>query len=109
MIPASDHLQTSSGRPRLEALDSLRGLDSLAVLLGHTLAVCQLNSNFSHWPLINNMFDGRSAVTMFFVLSGFVLTLGHVSHSKRPLYLVPFYARRITRFWLPCSPFSSSV
>jgi peptidoglycan/LPS O-acetylase OafA/YrhL len=98
---ATDHLQTSTGRPRLGALDSLRGLASLAVLLGHTLAVCQWDSEFSRWLFINNLFDGRSAVTMFFVLSGFVLTMGHLSEARRPLYLIPFYARRITRIWLP--------
>lgn len=101
MKAGTDHLQTSTGRPRLEALDSLRGLASLAVLLGHTMAVCQWDPGFSSWLFINNLFDGRSAVTMFFVLSGFVLALGHVSAEARPIVLVPFYGRRITRIWLP--------
>ena len=101
MIAATDHLETSSGKPRLAALDSLRGLASLAVLFGHTLTVCEWNSGFSRWLLVNNLFDGRSAVTMFFVLSGFVLTLGHLGESRKPLNLVPFYARRATRIWLP--------
>jgi peptidoglycan/LPS O-acetylase OafA/YrhL len=50
---------------------------------------------------VNNLFDGRSAVTMFFVLSGFVLTTNHLNDQKRPLYLIPFYTRRLTRIWLP--------
>ena len=96
-----ENLETSSGKPRLAALDSLRGLASLAVLLGHTLSVCAWDTSFSRWFLINNAFDGRSAVTMFFVLSGFVLTLGHLGNPARPLHVIPFYARRITRIWLP--------
>jgi peptidoglycan/LPS O-acetylase OafA/YrhL len=65
------------------------------------MAVCQWDPGFSRWFFINNLFDGRSAVTMFFVLSGFVLTLGHVSAEARPMVLIPFYGRRITRIWLP--------
>ena len=67
------HLQTSAGKPRLSALDSLRGLASLAVLFGHTLLVFQCELSYSQWFLIHNLFDGRSAVTLFFVLSGLVL------------------------------------
>lgn len=96
-----EHLETSSGKPRLAALDSLRGLASLSVLLGHTLSVCTWDTSYSQWFLINNIFDGRSAVTMFFVLSGFVLTLGHLGNPAKPLHLIPFYARRFTRIWIP--------
>jgi serine acetyltransferase len=31
---------------------------------------------------------------MFFVLSGFVLTLGHLGNPARLLHVIPFYARR---------------
>ena len=52
------------------------------------------------------MFDGTSAVTMFFVLSGFVLTHPYLApaqpgHRPRDLYIPAFYLRRITRIWLP--------
>ena len=85
---------------RLHALDSLRGIAALTVLLGHILMVCEWDTRWAHMPLLNNLFDGRSAVTMFFVLSGFVLTYGSL-RSSRPLLLVPFYIRRITRIWIP--------
>lgn len=92
---------TSSGQARLGALDSLRGLAAYVVLLGHTLSVCEWQANFSRIPFLNNLFDGRSAVSLFFVLSGFVLTFAHLNHPDKPFSLVPFYARRFTRIWLP--------
>lgn len=57
-------------------------------------------------PVLNMLIDGSSAVTMFFVLSGFVLTHpfltpGPDGTTSRPLYIPTFYMRRITRIWLP--------
>lgn len=94
---------------RLECIDSLRGLASLAVLLGHLLGTFAWPAHlvsWSGWPFINMMFDGRSAVTMFFILSGFVLAHPYLApapagHTPRPLYIPTFYLRRITRIWLP--------
>ena len=37
---------------------------------------------------------------MFFVLSGFVLTFGHLATGKE-MPLLPFYVRRVTRIWIP--------
>jgi peptidoglycan/LPS O-acetylase OafA/YrhL len=52
------------------------------------------------------MFDGASAVGMFFVLSGFVLTHPHLApapdgHRPRSLFIPTFYLRRIARIWPP--------
>jgi peptidoglycan/LPS O-acetylase OafA/YrhL len=52
------------------------------------------------------MFDGRSAVTMFFVLSGFVLSRPYLvpspaGQAPRPLCLQTFYLRRVTRIYIP--------
>jgi len=94
-------LPTSSGQSRLGALDSLRGLAAFAVLLGHTLGTCEWRCDFVRLPLVYLLFDGVSAVTMFFVLSGFVLTFSHFNQPGKPFILVPFYVRRFTRIWLP--------
>lgn len=96
-----EQMKTSTGVNRFEALDSIRGIASLAVLLGHTLAVFNWDIRFYQLFLFNNFFDGRSAVTMFFVLSGFVLTVGYLKYREKKLYLVPFFARRVTRIWVP--------
>ena len=86
---------------RLEGLDSIRGLACVAVLLGHTAGIANWDISYTRWPLINNIFDGRSAVTIFFVLSGFVLSLKHVGKSEKPVTLIPFYTRRLCRIWIP--------
>lgn len=96
-----EHLPTSSGSERLGALDSLRGLASCAVLFGHIMGVCAWDISFTQIPFVRQLFDGRSAVTLFFVLSGFVLTFRHLNRPTAPFSLVPFYARRFTRIWLP--------
>jgi peptidoglycan/LPS O-acetylase OafA/YrhL len=94
-------IPTSSGQARLVALDSLRGIAAFAVLLGHTVSVCEWNTDFTRLPLLNHLFDGRSAVTLFFVLSGFVLTFTYLNRPDKPFMLIPFYIRRFTRIWLP--------
>ncbi len=89
---------------RLESLDSIRGLAALAVLLGHTLAVFdwpEIYTSWSQWPIFNMMVDGRSAVTMFFVLSGFVLARPFLILPGKAMYVPAFYLRRIARIWLP--------
>jgi peptidoglycan/LPS O-acetylase OafA/YrhL len=52
------------------------------------------------------MFDGGGAVSMFFVLSGFVLAHPYFSPRRpglppRTLILKTFYLRRLVRIWLP--------
>lgn len=82
---------------RIEYLDSLRGLASLSVVLSHFFLGYGIDSkskliNFS--PL-HFFYDGFAAVTFFFVLSGYVLTL---SLSKNEtLELNSFFLKRIFR------------
>jgi peptidoglycan/LPS O-acetylase OafA/YrhL len=94
---------------RIECLDSIRGLAAFAVLLGHTLGGFAWPNKLWVWtgfPIVNILFDGRSAVTMFFVLSGFVLAHPYLApsedgHMPRHLFIPTFYIRRITRIWIP--------
>ena len=90
----------------LDELDSIRGLAALAVLLDHTLLVFHWPRPLPwvNWPVINMLFDGLGAVTMFFVLSGFVLSRPFVREAARTLTVAGaggFYVRRVTRVWLP--------
>ncbi|MDB4451912.1 acyltransferase [Akkermansiaceae bacterium] len=93
--------QISSQRERLHCLDSLRGIACLIVLVGHTIGTFAWDSSIYRLFLINNLIDGRSAVTFFFVLSGFVLTFSSFGKGARPLLIVPFFMRRVTRIWIP--------
>ena len=76
---------SKNNEPRLHYLDTLRGLASVQVLLSHSMLAFFIGPAFaSPWsgtlvgylaasPLFF-LFDGASAVCIFFVLSGYVLT-----------------------------------
>lgn len=88
---------------RLEALDSIRGLAALAVLFKHTLGVFAWPAayvSWCSWPGLNLAVDSQTAVTMFFVLSGFVLVRPYLAAS-RTMFIPAFYVKRIARIWLP--------
>jgi peptidoglycan/LPS O-acetylase OafA/YrhL len=92
---------------RVEFLDSIRGLAALAVLLFHTLFFSwpPAVGRFTGLPIINMAFNGKEAVAMFFVLSGYVLSRPYFNYdSKQPrrkMQLPAFYLRRFTRIWPP--------
>lgn len=91
---------------RIASLDTIRGIAAMVVLLGHCAGSFAWPIGWANLPLINILFDGRSAVTMFFVLSGFVLSRLHVGSQRdgtslKPLHVPTFYTRRITRIWIP--------
>lgn len=103
----SERDQTHLATPRLDYLDSIRGLAALFVLLGHTLGAFAWPAAYTvmtTWPFVTILFNGKEAVAMFFVLSGYVLSKPYVSPSKggqRTLFLPTFYLRRFIRIWFP--------
>jgi peptidoglycan/LPS O-acetylase OafA/YrhL len=89
---------------RIEFLDSIRGIAALSVLLYHsTMFEWPAGvTDFIRIPVINVLFDGKAAVAMFFVLSGFVLSRPYLRPQKpSQMFLPTFYLRRITRIWIP--------
>lgn len=84
-------MQASS---RIAALDSVRGIAALLVVLHH--ATFTLDDKPAKWLFA--VVGGRPSVIVFFVLSGYVL-----AHSliRRDEPLLPFAIRRICRIWLP--------
>lgn len=92
---------------RIEALDSLRGLASLQVVIYHLIFGFPflhhlLNGHtgyVTHSPL-SFFWNGASAVVLFFVLSGFVLSIPHYA-GKQPLYM-RFLIKRVIRLYIPC-------
>jgi peptidoglycan/LPS O-acetylase OafA/YrhL len=93
---------------RLEYLDSIRGLAALAVLLSHSFLFQPPPrlDRFLLLPFINIPFNGKEAVMMFFVLSGFLLSRPYFvaagpEQGVRRIYPPTFYLRRFTRIWLP--------
>lgn len=77
-------------------LQSLRGLAALAVMLGHTLNFYIMPDWFFQAAHILN---GRAAVVLFFILSGFVLTRALRNPALDGRSLAQFYLRRTMRIY----------
>ncbi len=77
----------------LPELDGLRGLAILAVVLYHCSP--RLVGTWLHAVAI----WGWSGVTLFFFLSGFLITCNLLGARDRPHYFHNFHARRILRIW----------
>ena len=95
--------------PRIAYLESIRGLAALQVLLLHFLAAFAPDLVFSlpagaaiagyiHLSPLYFLYDGYSAVYIFFALSGYVLTRSFERHLARPSSQV---LARIVRLGLP--------
>ena len=90
---------------RLKELDALRGLAALTVVLGHfsmafmTFPNVHRAKSILTYLAIQVVGNGHSAVILFFVLSGFVLSIPSI--EGRPQSYPVFFTRRITRIYLP--------
>jgi peptidoglycan/LPS O-acetylase OafA/YrhL len=97
---------------RYRTLDSVRGIAALTVVFHHALLSCagggenptEVLRHGIHAPMgwlyatpLRLAVSGPAAVLLFFVLSGFVLT---VSLSARPRYF-GYAISRVARIWLP--------
>ena len=98
-----------STQPHVAYLDSVRGLAALAVIGSHYVRAYDLpcRSNFcdrllTYSPL-HIWWDGEAAVSLFFVLSGLVLSLKHFRLTTTPdlsnYHFLAFILGRIFRIW----------
>lgn len=85
---------TASGR--IEALDGLRGLAILAVIVVHTYGVGVFSSDTIPWKILR---AGWVGVDLFFVLSGFLITRILLASRGRRGYFRVFFTRRILRIF----------
>lgn len=89
---------------RYDKLDSLRGLAALSVFLFHAFNVFWIRDESSTWAIISKtplkiLWGGHEAVILFFILSGFVLSLPYFS-SKQNNYPT-FAIKRFFRIYIP--------
>ncbi len=97
----------STAHHRLDYLDTIRGLAALSVVTAHYMMAYGLPRVF--WRVNNTplhiWYDGNAAVSLFFVLSGLVLSLRHFRTTKEPdlrqFSLAGYVAARIGRIWIP--------
>ncbi len=95
---------------RFSALDSLRGLAALSVLIYHYLTVLPFfwdntaSSSFAitafKYTPLHIVWAGYEAVLFFFVLSGFVLSLQF--YEKKKIHYWDFLMSRFFRIYIPC-------
>ena len=92
------HLDTHGSGPRahIPALDGLRGIAILGVLLFHA------NLNFDYQTLCGQWYAriagcGWAGVDLFFVLSGFLVTGILLDTRQSPHFFRNFYMRRTLR------------
>ena len=99
----------SPSQLHLAYLDSVRGLAALAVIGSHYVRAYDLpcRSSFcdrllTYSPL-HIWWDGGAAVSLFFVLSGMVLSLKHFRHTQNPtlthVRLPAYILARLFRIW----------
>ena len=90
-------IDTQAPPRRFHELDSLRGVAALIVVFGHcyTLYLPHVPSTRLIYPLI----AGTESVSLFFVLSGLVLSLPFLKKKDQPYGV--FAARRILRIYGP--------
>jgi peptidoglycan/LPS O-acetylase OafA/YrhL len=97
---------TPKGR-RLSELDSLRGLAAMSVVLSHFASIWKIDAMSGSSLVAKRLFvysvypvaAGREAVILFFILSGFVLSIPAID-CRAQRYSV-FVIRRIFRIYLP--------
>ena len=77
--------------PRVPALQILRGLAAVMVLIGHTLAEAE---HYFALDLPGDVVPWTRGVDIFFVISGFVITLSAARFLGQPM---PFLQRRLRR------------
>lgn len=98
-------------KTHLSYLDSIRGLAAFAVFNEHFVIAYGLPCESSlcrrvlDYSPLNIWWDGSAAVSMFFVLSGLVLSLKYFRHGPTPdlrgFNLMGYTLARLFRIWLP--------
>ncbi|HIH2617860.1 acyltransferase family protein [Burkholderia metallica] len=90
---------------RFPALDAMRGIAALTVMVSHIL---QNVRESPYGSFVRDVIDrlpmgpviwGAAPVMFFFVLSGFVLSLSPEGHSREQL--LGFWVKRVSRIWIP--------
>ncbi len=95
--PLSSTQTTESGVQRLSELDALRGIAALSVVFWHFF--CGTYTSLPAAKTIYWVSRAEGAVLLFFILSGFVLSLPF-ERKPSPTYLA-FAIRRVCRIYLP--------
>ncbi|WP_454015876.1 acyltransferase family protein [Bacillus sp. Marseille-Q7846] len=83
---------------RIKELDSIRGLAALTVVFGHFCLMLPSFPNFIKFSPLRFLWAGGEAVIVFYVLSGFVLSMA-LYHSKTNYW--GYLIKRFVRIYIP--------
>jgi peptidoglycan/LPS O-acetylase OafA/YrhL len=92
-------LSEALGRVHVAALDGVRGIAVLLVLLFHFLPDIAMQSKIAEWFKKAFTTGGWIGVDLFFVLSGFLITSILVQSKGSANYFTAFYVRRALRIF----------
>ena len=100
MSTAPDVVAPPPGNPRFPLMDGLRAIAALGVLVSHAAYLSGASQDAVYGPLVAN---GAAGVTLFFVLSGFLLYRPFVAADLdgAPRLALRDYARRRFAAHLP--------
>ncbi len=100
-VNQSESTPNRTGKMFVARLESLRGVAAMMVAVGHALIVIDLQGVQLFLTKLSLLFaNGRAAVTIFFVMSGYVLGRS-LTRNSIPLAkcLMPFFTRRVFRIY----------
>jgi len=91
------NLNTDSySSPRLQYLDSARGIAALCVVFGHFISGTL--DSLTSFKFVSSIINHSDSVSFFFVLSGFVLSFKYL-HNHRDLNVIHFAIKRVLRLY----------
>lgn len=94
---------------RVAALDGIRGLTIILVVVGHAGDLLWPRAPIDEIPVLRGFFGG-GAVGVFFIVGGYLVTRGLLRDNERGvLDPVRFYARRMTRLGVVVVPLVVAV
>lgn len=86
---------------RYKEIDGLRGLAALSVYFSHLIGAFIISSplfyKITNSP-VHILWHGEAAVTLFFLLSGFVLAIAFLNNDNK-INLISFYIKRFLRIY----------
>lgn len=81
-------------------LDGLRGIAALSVIIYHFFHDNPISYNISQYPILHTITNlMQHGVTLFFVLSGFVITRILINTKQQENYFSQFYKKRALRIF----------
>jgi peptidoglycan/LPS O-acetylase OafA/YrhL len=99
-VPAKETFEASTARRSIPSLDGLRAVSIMLVILSHLIA--GVPDSYQHFWVIQWMLaNGRLGVAVFFVISGYLITLLLLNEldTTNTISLRRFYLRRALRIF----------